>query len=128
MYLRFVTDHQHYYSLLREGIFSAAYRIRRSGHSNLYLQDALDDILDWYGDYLKVPVCLKRRTRFGACSKSLSWFKDSAGLPLERAWELAFLVEDHGVRVSVIKTRHPGQIIYQDRHQIVANAEKGGPA
>jgi hypothetical protein len=48
------------------------------------------------------------------------WFKPDAGECVTRAFELARLVGRHGISTRILKTRHPGYVIYEDRYQVVA--------
>jgi hypothetical protein len=50
----------------------------------------------------------------------ISWFKATAEEHISKIRELIALLENHGVRVEMIKTTRPGYVIYEDNFQIVA--------
>ena len=39
-------------------------------------------------------------------------------------WEIVSILEQHGTPTRILKTRDPGQILYEDRFQIVAASPK----
>lgn len=86
---------------------------------------ALRRELDWFNQWLPVP------RRFGVVSKGrrwsdgICWFRDDAREMVGHAHTLAALLEACGVPVERNWTRHPGQILYRDRFQVVAKPERG---
>jgi hypothetical protein len=50
----------------------------------------------------------------------LSWFKPAAGEHIRQMHRLKLALEACGVHVDILTTRDPGVIIWQDRHQLVA--------
>src|SRR5262245_22364686 len=76
----------------------------------------------WFGDHLRVPSVVKRRR------DGLSWFKRGHGRPrsrdaheaLRRAFQLASYMRSIGMRVETVQTDLPGEVLYEDRWQVVA--------
>jgi hypothetical protein len=50
---------------------------------------------------------------------AVAWFKDEAGQPLEQMWEIASLLREHGIPVRMLRSAHPGKILYEDSFQVV---------
>jgi hypothetical protein len=51
-------------------------------------------------------------------------FRDDAGEPIKKIWEIASLLKEHGVAVRVLRSANPGKILYQDACQIVVEEWK----
>ena len=52
--------------------------------------------------------------------KAISWFKESAKEHIQNIREIAVILENHGISVSMITTDRPGYIVYEDEYQITA--------
>jgi hypothetical protein len=50
----------------------------------------------------------------------VSWFRSEAAEHLAHAEAIAGIVAAHGMTVQVLRTAHPGYVVYQDAHQGVA--------
>ena len=50
----------------------------------------------------------------------MCWFKASATEHIAKIYQMVYILEQSGVYVRVNKTRHPGYIVYEDEHQVVA--------
>ena len=51
---------------------------------------------------------------------SISWFKSSAIKYIHKMREYSQILESHDVLVIQITTERPGNIVYEDEHQIAA--------
>jgi hypothetical protein len=77
---------------------------------------------DWFDEFLPVPPVVKTRR------EALSWFRrEPAGAheaaarePLRRAFLLATYLRASGIGVETVQTNVPGDVLYEDRWQIVA--------
>lgn len=77
---------------------------------------------EWYGEHLPVPPVVKKER------KALCWFRreperpwlPDAHEPLRRAFVLASYLRSHRVRVETLQTADAGELLYEDRWQIVA--------
>ena len=79
-------------------------------------QDAVEQILRWFNQNLKIPPLLKQP----GGNRCLSWFKPEATEALRMMWELFNLLKKTGVAVDFIKKEDVGNVFYQDEYQIVA--------
>ncbi len=126
MFLRFVRLTSVLGLKEREGFFSAAYDIVRESKADNHSLQRIEDLLGWYRKNLAVPPRFNRSTSKGysrtAITAGLSWFKPTANEHLSKAYELAALLEQHGHVIEILKTSRPGYIIYDDEHQVVAEA------
>lgn len=50
----------------------------------------------------------------------MCWFKSSATEHLAKIHEMICILEQHNIYVKIYKERHPGYIVYEDEHQVVA--------
>lgn len=101
------------------GILVAAAALRDSNRITIQDELWLREHLDYYNKHLKVPPCLKEWKH----RRALSWFRSgSKMIPL--VWELVAFMEDYDVFIDVISTRDPGNIIYEDGHQVVAKPKR----
>lgn len=121
MYLRFIVDapqaHPH-------GLFRSAYRPRYDDSAPEWLRVSIVEHYDWFNENLAIPrrftvVSRRRHVRVGIC-----WFRPEAREHIAHARELARLFAELGCVTVMLKTRHPGQILYRDDHQIVAKPEE----
>jgi len=55
---------------------------------------------------------------------AVAWFKDNAGDPIKRMWELVALLREHGVRVRLLRSKNPGKVLYEDDYQVVVEEWK----
>jgi hypothetical protein len=51
---------------------------------------------------------------------AVTWFKDDAGESIGKMWEIVAILEEHGIPVRMLRSKSPGKILYEDRHQVVA--------
>jgi len=124
MYIRFVIGEIHKDSERKLGVFQAAYHLRDSGRLYPYEVPHLDELRRWFSTHLQKP------TRFTASSppyyrkqnRAISWFKDSAKEHIGRIREMVSILENHGILVKMIKAERVGYVVYEDEHQVVAEA------
>jgi hypothetical protein len=122
MYLRFETELIDKDSRRRQGIFIASHRVLDEQDLPKYDYTRVRMVLDWFNKNLYGPKCLKNRE---ANKRARSWFKASAFDVIAMAWELVAFLKEHDVHVRVVSKRELGQIIYEDRHQVVAFPKRG---
>jgi hypothetical protein len=113
MFIRFVvgSDGDHHRSLT--GIVTEARLLRDKGHLDEYQTSRLEETYAWLSDNLPVPP-FKQLPRDVVC-----WFRDEAGEPVQRMWDIASLLKECGVPVRLLRSAHPGRILYEDDYQIV---------
>ncbi len=124
MFIRFVRQNRLGGSSAREGFLCAAYELRNDPLLNENSKAQLEELLEWFQVNLKIPKrfskskskCYNRR-EFTA---GLSWFRDDASKMLEKAFEMAALLCEHGYLIDVLRTDRVGYIVYDDNEQVVA--------
>src|SRR6266849_721815 len=124
MYLRFVVADMDEDSEEELGVFHAVRNLREEGKLYPYEEEQHDLIRRWFNEHLERP------TRFTASkppfyrkkNKAISWFKDSAGEHLAYVRSLAAILQNHGISVRMLKKERVGYVVYEDEHQIVAEA------
>ena len=123
MYVRFVLPRKNADSGVSDGVFKAAYSLQRSGILAAHEDDEISALLDWFDDHLERPTRFNRTKSKGyvhRAAKGISWFKPTATDHIHRMRRLIVLLEEHGHRVTMLKTRNPGYVVYEDDHQVVA--------
>jgi hypothetical protein len=122
MFLRFVISELDDDSERELGIFHAAWNLRDDGRLFPYEETHLEELRQWFNLNLEKP------TRFTASkppyyrkkSKAISWFRDSAHEHVARIREIAAILENHGITVRMLKAERVGYLVYEDKHQVVA--------
>lgn len=64
----------------------------------------------WFNGHLPVPPFDDSRWPRDV----VAWFKDYAGEPVRRTWEIVSLLRDHDVLVRLLKSADPGRVLYED--------------
>jgi hypothetical protein len=120
MYLRFIVHDIDEDSGRRQGLFQSLFEIRERDELYDYELERVKEIGEWFDIHLKKPSSFTRSSKPHALNKAISWFKDGATDHISMMRELAAILENHGVRIDVIRTERPGYIVYEDEHQITA--------
>ena len=68
--------------------------------------------------YLNAPTRFSNAKRKNAANVSLSWFKSTATLHLQKMYEMKEIIERYGIVVTVIKRKNAGYIVYEDEYQV----------
>lgn len=102
------------------GIFATARLLRDDGKLSEIEAAWLEEVFQWFGDNLPCPPFQKMRQKRRWSRDAVSWFKSDARIPIRRMWDLVALLKEKGVAVRLIYTKLPGDIVYEDRYQIVA--------
>jgi hypothetical protein len=120
MYLRFVISQTDEDSSRRQGLFQAIAHLRDASKLPKHEEDSVDELRGWFSKKLRKPESFSRSGRPHAHRKAISWFRDTAREHIARMYELAEILETHGVLVDVIRTARPGYIVYEDEFQVAA--------
>ena len=107
MFARFEVPHA--------AMLQAAQDLCRSDEVSGTTEAELTTLIDWFEEALDSPDD----------ATGLAWFKASATQHLSRAHDMAAILEHHGHRVTMITTEDPGEILYEDDHQVVTEAAAG---
>ncbi len=80
--------------------------------------DQVDEISAWLTRHLPIPPA-----EVFSGGRALCWFKVEAHSCIEKARDLARVLERRGDRIWEVYSRNPGLITYADEHQVVALPE-----
>src|SRR6185436_12998411 len=105
------------------GLFRADYHPRYDDNLPEWLRAPIEEHYAWFNTNLSIPRRFKVVSRRRHICVGLCWFKPEAREHIARARELAQLIAEAGHPTAMLKTRHLGQILYRDEHQIVAMPE-----
>jgi len=119
MYVRFVVAEVDDDSEREAGVFQAASKLRDTGKLYPYEESYLEELRQWFNLHLEKPTRFTAAKRYGK-RRAISWFKDSAQEHIARIREMVAILDNHGVRVRMIKTERVGYVVYEDQHQVVA--------
>jgi hypothetical protein len=120
MFVRFVagTDSENAYWLT--GVITSARVLRDDGELYRHEVNLLAEAFEWFNQHLPCPP-FREKFQTGAWTReAVCWFRDDAGEPLGRIWDIIFILEEHGVPVRLVTTNRPGKIVYSDEFQVVA--------
>lgn len=120
MFVRFVvgTDTENAFWLT--GVITVASTLCDQGVFFDHESELLEDIFDWFNEHLPCPP-FRAKLRSGEWTpNAVSWFRDQAGEPLRRTWDIVAILKEHGTTVRLVKTARPGRIVYSDEFQVVA--------
>ncbi len=120
IYVRFVCFQQVGSQRQRLGLFQAIDFARQSEFSESWALKEAGELSGWFSKNLKVPDKFQRGGWKGDGQPGLSWFKPEADEHIKQMHRLKLALEACGVHVEILTTRDPGEIIYRDPHQIVA--------
>jgi hypothetical protein len=113
-FIRFVTRLRDQETSKRLGIFWATGKLGDTAAWESWAEDRADSICHWFNENLKVPRLRAEHWR------AVFWFHSAQREMVQRLWELAALLEEHGVFVDFLSTNDPGVVVYRDQHQLAA--------
>lgn len=129
MYLRFVSplSHRGRRKDVHYGIFQAAFHCRDNIDKPNWLQAQLVVEIEALKASISAPCdsVFDHRCQPGFHIEPVCWFKPEATIPIRQCFTVRALLDLCGVPVSVLKTRTPGRVVFEDRLQIVALAPHG---
>lgn len=102
------------------GLFHASRELRDAGLVDVYEEEQLISIRDWFDENLKKPHSFSKSKKPNAKGVAISWFKDSAVEHIRKMYEMKTIIEDHGLVVDVVRTEKPGYVVYEDQYQVTA--------
>ena len=104
----------------RLGLFQAIDDARDNPNSPDWALKEIGEVYGWFKANLAVPDRFQKGGWKGVGQPGLSWFKDTTVEHISQMHRLKAALQDCGVHVETFTTRDPGDIIFQDQHQIVA--------
>lgn len=111
------------------GVFQVAASAKRDESLPTEVRAQLRAALLWFGEHLAAPRRFShhrdgwRRSAGGVWTRTpiaISWFKPDATVHLARIAAIVALLQSAGVAMRELRTRRPGYVTYEDRHQVVA--------
>jgi len=116
-YLRFVVDQRIPGYSRQVGLFAAAYYLLDEGDMYQYDRELLDRMLKWFSKNLPIPPGEQIPAR------AIFWYKEES-LVFRRMWYLGKMLKRYHYSISLIKSGFPGNVVYQDEHQVAAVPRK----
>lgn len=120
MYLRFEIDEKDDVSGREKGIFMAMDILLENKALYGYERELEEELYGWFKKNLKVPKVQSSKSGYHAKSRSISWFKSTATEHIDKMRQYAQILESHDLAVRQLTTERPGNIVYEDEHQIAA--------
>ena len=115
-FIRFVVGSESDSPRTQSGLFTEIESLRSNGHLEPYQMKMVKDIFEYFNKNLPVPTYSNKKWSIDA----ISWFKDSAINFIDRIRDLAFILEENGYRVRMLKIDRPGMVLYEDEYQVVS--------
>ncbi|WZP00056.1 hypothetical protein EP7_001673 [Isosphaeraceae bacterium EP7] len=120
MFVRFVAGTEGENAFWLDGVFTVARLKDEAGELFSHESAMLSEIFAWFNENLPCPPFGRKLTSGEWSIDAVSWFRDDAGEPLRRMWDLVVILREHGTPVRLITTERPGTIVYRDKYQVVA--------
>jgi hypothetical protein len=120
MYIRFVVGTNREREFTQSGVVAELRVLRESGHLPDYEHEHVEQIFEWLNSHLPSPPF----ERMNWSPNAISWFKSSSQDMIAKFREIIAILEEHGRPVRMIKTLLPGEILYEDDYQIVAESSR----
>ena len=120
MFIRFVIEDLDADSGRRQGLFQAAETLLTNGRVPSHDAHYLEELYAWFKVHLPVPDRFAASSRPHAKAQALSWFRGTATQHIRQMREYQRLLEEAGLRVSVLRTERPGYVVFEDEYQVVA--------
>jgi len=112
-YLRIVVDQSAPGHSRQVGLFTAAYHLRDEVELRKHDRVWLYKMLGWFSECLPVPPVSQIPVR------AIFWYRQDSPI-FKEMWRLAKLLRYYHYSISLVKTFSPGNVVYQDEHQIAA--------
>ena len=119
-YVRFVVGDPAENAFWMTGAITSARILRDEGKLESYEADRVEQIFEWFNMHLPCPPFKAKRESGEWSADAVAWFKDSAREPIRQMWEIVAILKEHGVSVRFFRSEAPGEIVYSDDFQVVA--------
>lgn len=96
------------------GVFHAASKLLDAEQLDPWAMQRTEEICDWFDQHLPVPR-LEPESR-----RAVFWFRSERSDMIQRLWELAILLREHGAYIELVCTTRPGWVRYEDEYQVAA--------
>jgi hypothetical protein len=98
------------------GPFLTLDKLRDQGRLEPQEEVWAEEIEDWFREHLPVPPFRAR----GFPERAICWFWGTRNAALARMWELVAVLRHKGLPMQMLRTAYPGNILYMDDFQVVA--------
>lgn len=102
------------------GLFHAAGLAVRDPATPRFAVKMIEEHRDWFVRHLDEPTRFARSANPHAAGVALSWFRAGAVVHIERARDLAAILNEYAMPVTRVATAKPGYVVYSDEVQIAA--------
>lgn len=116
MFVRFTINKINSQSGVRQGILGAAFQLQRSGRLDAVTLAELTRVLEWLKTNLVTPEIFDKPENL----KGVCWFKSSQSHIVDLVKGIIPIMESGGFVVEIESSEFPGEIVYEDVHQVVA--------
>jgi len=122
MYVRFISPWRAGNARGYFGLFQPAVEIVYDEATPYHFYLPIRELLDWFNDNLPKPAegSFAVRSRRIRRDVGICWFQSDAKEMIANAHILASILNECDVPIRKVTTHNPGQLLYQDDHQIVA--------
>ncbi len=118
-YIRFVVGTNREEPKHQAGVVASARILKEGGQLPDYEVEHVEEIFSWLNTHLPCPPFSGKKWSPDA----ISWFKSSAQDMISKFRELIAILEEHDHPVEMLRTDHPGMILYEDDFQVVAQSK-----
>jgi hypothetical protein len=116
MYLRFIIGDELDEAKYLHGPFSELASLKKKSLLEDHELIVAEDVFEWFNENLPCPPWTD--SEWGR--DAISWFKDSANIFISKMFDIVAILEEHNIKVKVIKTKKLYRILYEDEYQVVA--------
>ena len=124
MFVRFVVGTSAENPAWLTGVITEARILRDQGELHNYEESLLEEVFEWFNSNLPCPPFKEKLQRGEWTPDAVSWFRSEAKESIGRIWDIIALLKEHGVPVRLVSTAKPGEIVYADDFQVVAETPK----
>jgi hypothetical protein len=125
MFIRFIVAADSDSPWYANGVIAESCWLRDDGFLEDYQVEVVNAAFDWFNNHLPCPPFSKNLESGEWSPKAVSWFLPTAREPISMIWELVAVLRDFGTPVQLIRTKRPGEIVYRDDFQVVAERPFG---
>jgi hypothetical protein len=124
IFLRFVVGTQRENGFWLTGVIASAGIIRDKDQLYRYESELLDGVFAWFNANLPCPPFREKLESGEWTPNAVCWFHPEAKEPIRRVWDIVAILREHRVPVRMLATARPGEIVYSDEFQVVAETPR----
>ena len=120
MFIRFVVGAEEEHHRWLTGVVTEARILRDEGKLEPHEVSELNETYEWLNENLPCPPF----STSDWPEDVAAWFKDSAVESIDRMWNIACILKEHGQPVRMLRSENPGRLVYEDKFQVVVEEWK----